>query len=79
MADSSRELGVGGEDILRKTLKACSKTTTQSFTGALSSLSCQQFYSDSLLIDSEALSSWRHHILTNDFRAFAFLSCSRFL
>lgn len=79
MADSSRELGVDGEDILRKSLKACSKATTQSSTGVLSSLSCQQFYSDSLLIDSEALSSWRHHILSNDFRTFAFLSCSRLL
>lgn len=76
---SSRELGVGGEDVLWKALKACSKAKAQSFTRVLSSPSCQQFYSDGLLIDIEALNSWRHRILTDDFGAFAFLSWSSFL
>lgn len=34
---SSRELGVGGEDILREALKACSKAKAQSFTRVIKS------------------------------------------
>lgn len=65
MAYSPRELDVDGEDILWQALKK------QSFTFMLSSLSCQQFHCDCLLIDIKALNSWRHYVLTNEFRIYA--------